>query len=381
MRRLLFVLCIFLAPLLEAKEKICLNMIVKDESRVIKRCLESVKPLIDYWVIVDTGSTDGTQEIIKKYLKDIPGELHERPWKNFGENRTEAFQLARGKGDYILFMDADDVLKFKKKVKFEPLEKDLYNMWRGDDNLIYLKPQLVRGDLPWKWVGVTHEYLACDEPYTSDILEYVRYVTCDGGASSFDPLKHIKNIHLLKDGLKQEPNNNRYVFYLAESYRCAGKPGKALEWFQKYVNMGGWAEEVFWSMFQIGQMLDQMKCSSSLVIESYLRAHKYRPHRIEPIYYLADVMNREGRYAEAYAYIKAYEAVPQPVDRDWLSNLPWIENYGLLDQLSICSYYLGKYQESIDACNQALKIKSMPEEWKNRIKKNRLYSLDKLKKK
>jgi tetratricopeptide (TPR) repeat protein len=145
--------------------------------------------------------------------------------------------------------------------------------------------------------------------------------------------------------------------------------------------MGGWAEEVFWSMFQIGQMLDQMKCSSSLVIESYLRAHKYRPHRIEPIYYLAEILNREGRYAEAYAYIKAYEAVPQPADRDWLSNLPWIDNYGLLDQLSICSYYLGKYQESVDACNKALKIKTMPEEWKNRIKKNRLYSLDKLKKK
>ena len=62
---------------------LCLNMIVKNESHVIKRCLDSVKPIIDYWVIFDTGSTDGTQRIIQEVLKDIPGQLHERPWVNF----------------------------------------------------------------------------------------------------------------------------------------------------------------------------------------------------------------------------------------------------------------------------------------------------------
>ena len=102
-------------------------MIVKNESKIIKRCLDSVKPIIDYWVIVDTGSVDGTQEIIKKHLKDIPGELHERPWKNFGENRTEAFQLAKGKGDYLLFMDADDVLVIEEEFHKQALTKDLYN--------------------------------------------------------------------------------------------------------------------------------------------------------------------------------------------------------------------------------------------------------------
>ena len=80
---------------------ITLCMIVKDEARVIERCLASVLPLIDYWVIVDTGSTDGTQEKIRKFFENvgIPGELHERPWKDFGHNRSEALELARSKAD------------------------------------------------------------------------------------------------------------------------------------------------------------------------------------------------------------------------------------------------------------------------------------------
>ena len=94
--------CVQYSPTLKRQPKmirstICLNMIVKNEIAVIARCLESVKSFIDYWVIVDTGSTDGTQAMIQSIMQDIPGELHERPWRDFGFNRTEAAELARGK--------------------------------------------------------------------------------------------------------------------------------------------------------------------------------------------------------------------------------------------------------------------------------------------
>ena len=91
--------------------KLCLNMIVKNEALVIRRCLDSVRPIIDHWVIVDTGSTDGTQDIIREHLRDLPGELHERPWRNFAHNRSEALELARGRSDYTLIIDADDTLE------------------------------------------------------------------------------------------------------------------------------------------------------------------------------------------------------------------------------------------------------------------------------
>ena len=91
-------------------QRIGLNMIVKNEAHVIERCLATVKPWIDHWVIVDTGSTDGTQEVIRNFLRDIPGTLHERPWVDFSHNRNEALELARPTADYLLFIDADETL-------------------------------------------------------------------------------------------------------------------------------------------------------------------------------------------------------------------------------------------------------------------------------
>ena len=93
-----------------ARQTVCLNMIVRDDSQVLRECIASVSRFIDYWVIVDTGSEDDTPDLVSHLLSDIPGELHHRDWVNFGENRTQALELARGKSDFVLFMDADNVL-------------------------------------------------------------------------------------------------------------------------------------------------------------------------------------------------------------------------------------------------------------------------------
>ncbi len=77
-----------------SKQTICLTMIVKNEAHVIQRCLATVRPIIDHWVIVDTGSTDGTQDIIRAAMADMPGSLVERPWVDFAHNRSEALRLA-----------------------------------------------------------------------------------------------------------------------------------------------------------------------------------------------------------------------------------------------------------------------------------------------
>lgn len=360
------------------KQTICLNMIVKNEAHVIRRCLDSVKDLIDYWVIMDTGSKDGTQDIIKAHMKGIPGELHERPWINWGETRTEALQFAKGKADYILFMDADDILEYEGK-KLPELTEDLYCMWRGDRNFSYLNPQVAKDNKPWKWIGVTHEYLGCDEPYTQGTLETIKYTTLNDGATrSFDPGKYRKNVDLLEEGLKKEPNNIRYAFYLAESYHDSGERAKALQWYQKRVNMGGWEEEIFWSKLRIAHILKELGLPDSIVIEAYKDALGFRPHRVEPYYHLAEIFNHQGNYSQAYAYLKAYEFAAQPDKKDALFNVDWIKEYGMLFQLTISAYYVGHYEEALKACDQLLENKNLPESWRSLAEANREFPLKKI---
>ena len=95
-----------------------LSMIVKNESAVILQCLESVKPLVDYMLIEDTGSTDGTQDLIRQYLEreGIPGEVREEPWRDFAFNRTLGLKMLREREDidYVLVIDADEIVEYDK---------------------------------------------------------------------------------------------------------------------------------------------------------------------------------------------------------------------------------------------------------------------------
>lgn len=180
-------------------QTICLNMIVKDEEKVIQRCLESVKPLINYWVIVDIGSSDRTREIICETLKDIPGQLHERAWHNFAVNRNEALDLAKGKGDFLLFIDADEVFVYGEKFQFPKLDKDAYffrvkNMENEHILSEYLRLLLINNRLNWNWKGVLHEDLYCTEAKTGGLMEeIINHSRTKEGARGQDPQKYLKD--------------------------------------------------------------------------------------------------------------------------------------------------------------------------------------------
>ena len=137
---------------------LCLNMIVKNEAHVIENVLECVSKYIDYYIISDTGSTDETKQVIKKYFDklNISGEIYDDKWVNFGYNRTKALEYCVGKCEYCWVIDADDIIIGNLPMPAK-LTKDSYKVIYGKD-FSYRRNQIFKVDRIWKYVGVLHEY-------------------------------------------------------------------------------------------------------------------------------------------------------------------------------------------------------------------------------
>ncbi|MGO9547739.1 MAG: glycosyltransferase [Rhodomicrobium sp.] len=331
-------------------QKICLNMIVKNEAAVIGRCLDSVRPIIDYWVIVDTGSTDRTQEIIREHLSDLPGELHERPWRDFAHNRSEALELARGKGDYTLIIDADDTLEISPDTALPALSADSYTIEIRDVTIVYSRTQLVRSALPWHYEGVLHEYIACDGAGPCGHLSGIRMRRNHDGARRKDPETYRRDAAVLEAALRTETNKfllARYRFYLAQSYRDCRELEKALENYLIRSELGFWQEEVFISLYSAAQLKQELARPDQEVIDAYLRAAEAAPERAEALHGAARFCRLKGRNEEGYQFAKRGLGIPMPGDGLFVE--PWIYETGLLDEFSVNAYWSRRFRECIDA--------------------------------
>ncbi|MEZ0108660.1 glycosyltransferase involved in cell wall biosynthesis [Catenulispora sp. EB89] len=358
---------------LTGRASICLCMIVKNEAAVIERCLASVRGLVDYWVVSDTGSTDGTQDLIRAALADVPGELHEDPWRDFGHNRSLNLEHARGKGDYLLLVDADMVLR--RHGELPPLTADSY-MIRHLGNQEYRNKRLVRGSLPWRYVGSTHEYLTTDradrELHELHLDELVVDHFADGGSRAD---KFERDIRLLSADLERDPGNTRTVFYLAQTRRDLGERGAAIALYRRRVEMGGWAEEVYFSLLQIGELTADAG-DWPAAMDAFVQAWEYRPRRLEALYELASRLRLRGQYQAAYSFASAGIGEPQP--DDVLFVRPWVYRWGLLFELSISAYWVDDFRGSVRACDMLLEMPELPDLHREQTVANREMSVRRL---
>ncbi|MFJ3231205.1 glycosyltransferase [Streptomyces sp. NPDC086787] len=346
-------------------------MIVKNEAHVIKRCLDSLRPLIDTWVIVDTGSTDGTQDIIRDVYSDIPGELHERPWKGFGESRTEAIELARDSAMYLLFIDADDEMEIDPGFRMPKLTRDAYMVALHDGPMIHWRPALVSTRLAWRYVGVMHEYLECERKHDRAKIEGFNIRSLGGGARLKEHgkrAKYLRDAAILVEGLRQEPDNARYVFYLAQSWRDAGEPEKSLEAYDRRARMGGWVEEVFCSNLYAARLAEQLGHDFGSVMDRYIRAYEGRSVRAEAPGELARVCRQAGHWQMAYAFAGSAIRIRRPDDILFVE--PGWYTWRALDEFSIAAYWTGRYGEAQECCEKLLRNSSLPEGERDRVERN-----------
>lgn len=356
------------------KVDVCLVMIVRNEAHVIERCLNSARPLITRWLIVDTGSNDETIEIIEDRLSDVPGQLMQRPWVDFGHNRTELMTLARGRGDYLLLLDADEIVVIDDD--FTPPHDKLIQAWRvtkiaGDTEVEYRLPCWLRSDHPWRFSGILHEYLDSPEAFRTSDLSGIRIRSCfDSARNQVDArTKYLRDAEVLEQALRFEPDNRRYQFYLAQSLRDAGEHERAVGAYRKRAAMGGWAEEVFYSLLCIGRLLESQNADHESVKQAYLDAFHYRPARAEPLVDLARVCRQNGEFAEALEYAQRAADLPVPGDILFVDTAAY--RWRARDELSLACYHTGDAGRAFDITCSLLRDPCLPDDHRSRIERNR----------
>ncbi|ORB27645.1 glycosyltransferase [Mycolicibacterium parafortuitum] len=354
----------------DRRPTICLNMIVRNEAHVVHEVLDSVAPYISSWVIVDTGSNDGTQDKIRNHMAalGIPGELHERPWRNFGHNRSEALELARARADYIWVMDADDIVVGTPD--FGDLTADVYQLHYGP-GVFYWRRQLFRDGMPWRYVGVLHEYADCDAPFNELRLDGDYYIESRRlGGRNLDPEKYARDAEILLAEVNRNPEDARSVFYLAQSYFDYGDVESARHWYSRRAEMTGYDEETYYSLARVAECMLRLGEPWPEVQDAYLRAWEYRPTRAEPLYSIASWYRGQQRYQLGYLFAKRAAAIPVP-EADALFVATNVYTWRAADELAVCGSWVGEHEESFALCRTMLARDDIPEEDRQRIAGNR----------
>jgi glycosyltransferase involved in cell wall biosynthesis len=306
--------------------------------------LLTVAPHIDAYCICDTGSTDDTKAKIEAFMatRGIPGEVFVEPFKNFGHNRGIALDRAAKWGTYALLLDADMKLVVGPAgINKAALTEEGYLMLQGSPTFEYYNTRIVKTGIGVKCVCPTHEYY--DFPAGTRHHTRIAPAVCriddigDGGCKAD---KFERDIRLLKAGLEEEPTNGRYHFYIANSLRDLGKKAEAIEWYKKRVGLGGWHEEVWNAMFEMGkcQLAVGQEAAGILTL---LEAYNFHPQRAEPLHQAIEHFRVHGKCQIAQILLDKASTIPYPAN-DVLFIKKDVYDYLLDYEQSIVSYYSKK---------------------------------------
>lgn len=317
--------------------KLCLNMIVRNEADRIVRCLKSVAPYVDCYSITDTGSTDDTIPIIVAFFKDlgIPGHVHSAPFENFSQARNAALDNARKdplEWDYVLLCDADMELVVEDPAFKTQLTGLAHHVIQKGCGMAYHNVRFISRKAKGGYVGVTHEYI--DIPAFPGAMKGIYFDDHADGANR--PNKARRDIRLLRNDLKKNPNNGRSWFYLAQSYKDSGQYEQAIKAYNKVVEVGSWDEEVWYAKFQAAHCYSALGAKDKFV-KGMVDAYAYRPSRAEPLWELSKYYREKG---DNYASLMfAEEGLRKPYPGDLLFVQDYIYKTGLREEFSISGFY------------------------------------------
>lgn len=315
-------------------------MIVRNESQTLPRLVESLDGVVDEWCIIDTGSDDGTPELVERLLGHLPGHLEHRPWKDFGHNRTELVRMCHVLPGvtHLLLADADMTVsvtdEFRARLESTAEARLLVRVVSGQHE--YRMPYLVINDVDWFYENPTHEYLD-----TNDDVESVPFddlVITHHGDGGTRVEKFERDRALLERRIAERPDDLRSVFYLARTLDILGRDDEAIEMFERRSAQGEWVEEQYVCLRDLGSIHARVGRHADAAW-AWQRAIDLRPSRAEAYYRLGKLLNSRSLHRSARVWLE--RAAELPPSDDLLFVERWVEQWGVTLELAIARWWTG----------------------------------------
>ena len=365
-----------------ARQTVCLCMIVKNEAAVIRRCLDSVRPLIDHWLIVDTGIDRwhaGPRPQTFRWPAGHAG--NERPWQDFAHNRSEALSLARPLGDYSLIIDADDEMLVPPIYRLPLLTRDLlrrrHRGWRHRLPAHATREQRAAMAISRRLARVPD--LRGGRGRGEGICRFACAATTMAGAGATPP-HTTTTVAVLKTALAGETDpflTSRYTFYLAQSHRDCGEFDAAIDAYLRRAGLGHW---------ESGNLLQPLSGRQDdggprprprgdpRHPTSAPRMHARRGPR-QPMA-RADIVGSGMISWGGFAIAKPAIDLAAPAGGLFVET--WIYEFGLLDEYAVNAYWVGDDEACAGACRAILRTQNVPSGDRERAAQNLKFALDRL---
>lgn len=314
---------------------ISLCMIVKNEENVLDRCLSSISNIVDEIVIIDTDSTDQTKQIASKFTDCV----FDFKWVNdFSAARNFAFSKATK--DYIMWLDADDIITEENASKLLELKKTLsrsvdavamkYHLsFDADGNPIYstVRNRIVKRERQFKWHGYVHEYL---EVYGNIIHSDAAIIHQKDKEFSDRNLKIYEKI--LASGKALSPRDK---YYYANECLDHKQYKKAIRWYEKFLTEGkGWGEDNIQACGKLGDCYINLE-NWEAAIKSCLNSFIYDSPRGEICCRLGFIYLQKKEYHRAIPWYRLATLIEIPEKSPFLNRAC----YTWLPQLQLCVCY------------------------------------------
>lgn len=344
-----------------------LVMIVKNEAKRISEVLASYRPYIDAWTILDTGSTDGTQELIRAELVDLPGSLYEEPFVDFSTSRNRALEL-HGTSTMFSIMPNGDVLFGGAELRsfLETRRLDRAGSYRVRISPgHYYHPLVMRTGAGWHYKWRTHECAVGLNQGPQ--IPGVRVNRDRGNRTDAEwRARWERDLILLNLDREDDPSDPRPYFYLGQTHECLGQHAEALTFFERRAEMGGYFDEVYEAKFRIAKMKDELDHPWAEVQQAYLEAYAHDPRRAEPLYEISDYWY-DNVHAISRIFAAAAAKTPKPPTDLFLDEE--IYEWRAADRAAISSSYSGHIEDARYYGEMAVRAKPDDE----RIRANRAF--------